>query len=58
MRKNMVSLKILVSTTVGGNAEVEQTALNTFKIWQMLELGVPVISGVEGNLGDITICKR
>ena len=43
-------LEILGSTTVGGNAEVAQTTLNTLKIWEMLELEIPVASGAERPL--------
>ena len=43
-------LEILGSTTVGGNAEVAQTTLNTLKIWEMLELEIPVTSGAERPL--------
>ena len=43
-------LEILVSTTVGGNAEVAQTTLNTLRIWEMLELEIPVASGAERSL--------
>ena len=43
-------LEILGSTTVGGNAEVVQTTLNTLKIWEMLELEIPVASGAERSL--------
>jgi len=43
-------LKILGSTTVGGNVEVAQTTLNTLKVWEMLELDIPVASGAESPL--------
>ena len=43
-------LKILGSTTVGGNVEVAQTTLNTLKVWEMLELEIPVASGAESPL--------
>ena len=43
-------LEILGSTTVGGNAEVAQTTRNTLKIWEMLELEIPVASGAERPL--------
>jgi len=43
-------LKILGSTTVGGNVEVGQTTLNTLKVWEMLELEIPVASGAESPL--------
>ena len=43
-------LKILASTTVGGNVEVAQTTTNTLKVWEMLELDIPVASGAESPL--------
>ena len=43
-------IEILGSTTVGGNVEVAQTTLNTLKIWEMLELDIPVASGSESPL--------
>ena len=43
-------LKILGSTTVGGNVEVAQTTLNTLKVWEMLGLDIPVASGAENPL--------
>lgn len=44
-------IEILGSTTVGGNVDVAQTTLNTLKIWEMLELDIPVASGAEKPLG-------
>ena len=35
-------LEILGSTTVGGNAEVEQKKLKPLKVWEILELEIPV----------------
>ncbi|MBC8258282.1 MAG: nucleoside hydrolase [SAR324 cluster bacterium] len=43
-------LEILGSTTVGGNVEVAQTTLNTLKIWEMLELDIPVAAGANNPL--------
>jgi purine nucleosidase len=43
-------IEILGSTTVGGNVEVAQTTLNTLKIWEMLELDIPVASGAKQPL--------
>ena len=43
-------IEILGSTTVGGNVEVSQTTLNTLKIWEMLELDIPVASGAKQPL--------
>jgi len=53
-------IEILGSTTVGGNVEVSQTTLNTLKIWEMLELDIPVASGAkqapDGSFESGTIC--
>ena len=43
-------IEILGSTTVGGNVEVSQTTLNTLKIWEMLDLDVPVAAGAKQPL--------
>ncbi|MDP7621041.1 MAG: nucleoside hydrolase [SAR324 cluster bacterium] len=43
-------IEILGSTTVGGNVEVGQTTLNTLKIWEMLDLDIPVASGAKQPL--------
>ena len=43
-------IEILGSTTVGGNVEVSQTTLNTLKIWEMLDLDVPVAAGAQQPL--------
>jgi len=43
-------IEILGSTTVGGNVEVGQTTLNTLKIWEMLELDIPVAAGAKRPL--------
>ena len=43
-------IEILGSSTVGGNVEVGQTTQNTLKIWEMLELDIPVASGAEKPL--------
>ncbi len=43
-------VEILGSTTVSGNVEVSQTTRNTLKIWEMLELDIPVASGSESPL--------
>ena len=43
-------IEILGSTTVGGNVEVGQTTLNTLKIWEMLELDIPVATGAKKPL--------
>ena len=43
-------IEILGSTTVGGNVEVGQTTLNTLKIWEMLDLDIPVASGSKQPL--------
>ena len=43
-------IEILGSTTVGGNVEVGQTTLNTLKIWEMLELDIPVAAGAKQPL--------
>ena len=43
-------IEILGSTTVGGNVEVRQTTLNTLKIWEMLELDIPVAAGAKKPL--------
>ena len=47
-------IELLGSSTVGGNVDVEQTTLNTLKIWEMLGLDVPVAKGavkpLEGSL--------
>ena len=40
-------IEILGCTTVGGNVEVAQTTLNTLKIWEMLELDIPVAAGAK-----------
>ncbi len=43
-------VEILGSSTVGGNVGVEQTTLNTLKIWEMLGLDIPVAKGAEKPL--------
>jgi len=43
-------LEIVGCTTVGGNAEVAQTSLNTLKIWEMAGAKIPVASGAESPL--------
>ena len=43
-------VKILGSTTVGGNVEVEQTTQNTLKIWEMIGLDVSVAKGAQKPL--------
>ena len=43
-------IKILGSTTVAGNVEVSQTTSNTLRIWEMLELDIPVAPGAEKPL--------
>ena len=43
-------LEIVGCTTVGGNAEVAQTSLNTLKIWEMAGAKNPVASGAESPL--------
>ena len=40
-------VQILGSSTVGGNVEVRQTTLNTLKIWELLNLNIPVAAGAE-----------
>tara|TARA_Y100001970_G_scaffold264602_1_gene351372 strand:- start:4899 stop:5843 length:945 start_codon:yes stop_codon:yes gene_type:complete len=49
-------VKILGSSTVGGNVSVEQTTQNTLKIWEMIGLNIPVAKGAEKPLkGDLKI---
>jgi len=43
-------VQILGSSAVGGNVEVDQTTLNTIKMWEMLGLNVPVAKGSEKPL--------
>ena len=43
-------IEILGCTTVGGNVEVAQTTLNTLKIWEMLELDIPLAAGAKKPL--------
>jgi len=48
--KKQGHIEILGSSTVGGNVNVEQTTLNTLKIWEMTGLEIPVAKGAEKPL--------
>ncbi len=43
-------VQLLGCSTVGGNVHVDQTTRNTLKMWELLELDVPVARGAERPL--------
>jgi inosine-uridine nucleoside N-ribohydrolase len=40
-------VEIIASGTVGGNADVEKTTRNTLKLWEMVDLDIPVAKGAN-----------